>query len=671
MAGQPTSPSEVSVPQLAAALADAIRENDNASLETLLSALSVRVGEEAASSAGRITSLRSRIDRLSRRLERPFEEESAGPEATQVAQVQQRLTDFIDTLTAAYRTAQVNEVAVEALEEVKTLKDHILRHLRTQGPSRPVHLAQLCRVDVTQISRALRQLQAEDRVTLVPPPHGAGDGRARWWQLAPPATVETTSLSREPLEDLQAFGSHHSLQVELGWRPPSSAHPTLQDVTHGRLRLLLEGTPVWRGQQPQEGIVRSWLHLLTFLSNAWPHLQLEQGFPFNAHPGPIQAVESQLGQRWDQTSSPRIQEEQLAFSHFNDRHNLATPYPNIPPLWIIREGNLSWIASETKLVRAAHEEIRDTLVQLGDAIANRLSLAPEDADPATLIKAWQNRGAIATSDKLRIATGLAPADLASLEAHTEPQDFWETGEDPLELNELIAVARMASTLPLGEVATILEEVRKAPLIETPALDELSDSAQLLLEDTITSPPYEQGHVVAEWLRSQIRTGETARVDPISLLGDWGIEVREVEINSTQVDAFACWGERHGPAIILNPRGKHNRSKGGRSATLAHEIGHLLMDRSDALPLVEVIGGRTSPLVEARARAFSAELLLPRRIAGAKMAHERNPESSLKSLQSTFGVSQELVAWQARNSGVRLSSSIESFLRGKVSAPESF
>ena len=40
-------------------------------------------------------------------------------------------------------------------------------------------------------------------------------------------------------------------------------------------------------------------------------------------------------------------------------------------------------------------------------------------------------------------------------------------------------------------------------------------------------------------------------------------------------------------------------------------GHRLADRSTSLPLVEVLVGRTAKHVEQRARAFAAELLLPR------------------------------------------------------------
>ena len=53
-------------------------------------------------------------------------------------------------------------------------------------------------------------------------------------------------------------------------------------------------------------------------------------------------------------------------------------------------------------------------------------------------------------------------------------------------------------------------------------------------------------------------------------------------------------------MLLNLDARYASSSGRRRATLAHEICHLLVDRGSALPLVEVLGGRTAEHVERRA-----------------------------------------------------------------------
>jgi Zn-dependent peptidase ImmA (M78 family) len=144
------------------------------------------------------------------------------------------------------------------------------------------------------------------------------------------------------------------------------------------------------------------------------------------------------------------------------------------------------------------------------------------------------------------------------------------------------------------------------------------------------------------------------------------------LSSPEIDAVAVWGPRRGPSVLVNDEGAHNQSAGGRNATLAHEIDHLLIDRDGGLPLAEVVGGHVPVRLEQRARAFAAELLVPRRIAGAWFAEtSRRPHAILQALVDRFGASQEVVAWQARNSDITLSPEARGFLRTKVSRPDLF
>jgi Zn-dependent peptidase ImmA (M78 family) len=107
------------------------------------------------------------------------------------------------------------------------------------------------------------------------------------------------------------------------------------------------------------------------------------------------------------------------------------------------------------------------------------------------------------------------------------------------------------------------------------------------------------------------------------------------------------------------------------ATYAHELAHLLLDRTTALPLAEVIGGRAVGSTEERARAFAAQLLLPKEEAGRALASTTDPAQTVRSLQSRYGVSQEIIAWQARNSDVQLSAEVHAVLRSFVSRPWRF
>jgi hypothetical protein len=91
----------------------------------------------------------------------------------------------------------------------------------------------------------------------------------------------------------------------------------------------------------------------------------------------------------------------------------------------------------------------------------------------------------------------------------------------------------------------------------------------------------------------------------------------------------------------------------------------------APPPVEVMGGRAVDSTEERARAFAAQLLLPKEQAGRALASTTDPAQTVRSLSARYGVSQEIVARQARNSGIQLSAQVHAVLRRFVSRPWMF
>ena len=74
------------------------------------------------------------------------------------------------------------------------------------------------------------------------------------------------------------------------------------------------------------------------------------------------------------------------------------------------------------------------------------------------------------------------------------------------------------------------------------------------------------------------------------------------------------------------------------------------ERDWTTPRSEVLGGRAAKHVVQRARAFAAELLLPREVAGQVFSDYEDDEArAARSLRARFGMSSELLAWQAKNS----------------------
>jgi Zn-dependent peptidase ImmA (M78 family) len=225
--------------------------------------------------------------------------------------------------------------------------------------------------------------------------------------------------------------------------------------------------------------------------------------------------------------------------------------------------------------------------------------------------------------------------------------------------------------PAATMRSVLQRVRQIPRLDLPGLDGVAGLAQEVVGRMADSPPFEQGYELAGWLRSSITSDGQSANDPEVMLRNWGIRLARLPRLDPRIDAVCCWGPRHGPAILGNPAGRHMRTRGATRATLAHEIGHLLLDRAGALPLGEVLGGRTPQRAEARASAFAAELLLPRAVAREEFRAAPGAEAAVRRMTGRYKVSRELVAWQIKNSGEVLTRDEHAYLRKLVSEPARF
>ena len=438
--------------------------------------------------------------------------------------------------------------------------------------------------------------------------------------------------------------------VEWGEAEPRG---TAAEATRGRLLAAIEDSVVWG--EGEGGFSWTWIELLEFLSASWKYLQHEDGDPLGLAVAP-QYLRAQAAQRWaDLPESMRERDEEDLWA-FERTHNLAEALQGawLAELWVVRRGRECIVATREKESRDDLGRVLGTLERLGDAIAARVGGLPDERGAAALA-AWSRRDVIDTMDFVTISTGLQTEAVEAIQRNDRPEKFWGFGESREDTEILAAARMMGPELSPEEIRAVAGRIRMVRRRETPALDALTTRAP---SPDATSKPHEQGYELAIWLRSELGAGDGA-IDVERLLKDWKVTLLESELAAPHLDAVCCWGPSHGPAILLNPRGRHAAHTYGRRATLAHEICHLLVDRAASLPLAEVLGGRAPYDVEARARAFAAELLLPRRVAGEEvLGGNGEPEKVVARLRRRFRVSREVVCWQIRNSGVKLSRALE-------------
>lgn len=137
----------------------------------------------------------------------------------------------------------------------------------------------------------------------------------------------------------------------------------------------------------------------------------------------------------------------------------------------------------------------------------------------------------------------------------------------------------------------------------------------LVEDRSWNPalaPYEEGYELAEQVREDLQVPEgECDVNVQRLLLDLGIQSEEVLLDTDSVRGVAVAGPGFSPAVLVNLTSVFNKSREGRKFTIAHELCHILFDRTRAKRLSHVSGRWTAPRTEKRANAFAAMFLASR------------------------------------------------------------
>jgi Zn-dependent peptidase ImmA (M78 family) len=362
-----------------------------------------------------------------------------------------------------------------------------------------------------------------------------------------------------------------------------------------------------------------------------------------------------IGRRSGTLSEENYLRQEEAVFEYELRHDLAHSLKGatLPSVFIAREDADFVLASTTEIVRIAKDDLIHRLTLVGDNIAERLRPLSDDVSASRLLN-WEQRWPKPSERLVSSNTTLSIEVVNEIGQGKTLQETWELPDEKFEENELLAAARMAAgSLSSASIVHLLDSVRFQPRIVTRELDALSDRAIVFARNIPqTEDPHRQGRRLAQWLREQhgVVTWENNHsvVHPNMLLDRWRIPVIDISLAEPTLEGVGIWGKKHGPMVLINRTSPHAKRPTSRRAILSHEICHLLIDRSGALPLAEVMEGRIRPVVEQRARAFGAELLLPTELVERNYVHTSNIPELVNFLSATFGASYEICAWQIRN-----------------------
>ncbi len=138
-------------------------------------------------------------------------------------------------------------------------------------------------------------------------------------------------------------------------------------------------------------------------------------------------------------------------------------------------------------------------------------------------------------------------------------------------------------------------------------------AHLAVDEPIDGllPPWRHGYLLADELLDEISDEHIGgSVDVEECLRRWSVHLSEVTLKDPNLRAVALVGSNHAPSIVLNSGYRWVGSEPVRRFTLAHELCHLLHDRSRGARVAMASGPWAPRAIEQRANAFAAWLLMP-------------------------------------------------------------
>ncbi|MBB3272757.1 Zn-dependent peptidase ImmA (M78 family) [Pseudomonas sp. OG7] len=452
-----------------------------------------------------------------------------------------------------------------------------------------------------------------------------------------------------------------------------------ENLARGDLILRINDELIWF-QQEEEGDPKlggesrvpadwTWVDLLAYLAKNWSFLMYEELYPLDLHPETPLDLRKLAEARWHnaQLEEEQIFDEDDEVCAFDKRHNLASGLKGIylPSVYVVREGKLAWVCvkddhgNETVLKeRFSFEVVKEVLMGVANKIADHLANSTHPRS-VRAVQAWINAQESILKHVISIRSGLNDSDLKAIEqlAANEP-DFWEL-EGRHDDSEILAAARLSpGSMGIADRKEILARIKSVSYRVTPVLDSLSEECLATMPVHDRAKPFVGGYAAALWLRAKLGIEDGEVFEPKQWLENWGVSLEYIEAHE-ELEALAFWGRKHGPAILINKHGSVNSKSSGQRATLAHEICHLLLDRKGSLPFADAIGGNTPEWVEKRARAFAAELLLPRKtisklvtvylMMASESLHSEAVELAIANASAHYDVSAGLIINQLYNS----------------------
>ena len=140
------------------------------------------------------------------------------------------------------------------------------------------------------------------------------------------------------------------------------------------------------------------------------------------------------------------------------------------------------------------------------------------------------------------------------------------------------------------------------------------------------------------------------VDVRAMCSNLGIDIHETELETESIRGVAIAGDGFSPRVVVNQTHYFNQNESGKRFTIAHELCHVLFDRTRARRLAHVSSGRWAAQgIEQRANTFAAYLLMPRALVYEHLQDANRIErDDVQRLTSRLRVNESALLWHLQN-----------------------
>ncbi|MDR3440129.1 ImmA/IrrE family metallo-endopeptidase [Telmatospirillum sp.] len=446
--------------------------------------------------------------------------------------------------------------------------------------------------------------------------------------------------------DFACFGDPSRFEIAVAWladADPVARRPAEHGWSMGKLQITIAGVNITesRVDGAQTGFVGWYLSpFFDWLATHWAALLHEDDFAWGertAQPAAIACRRALDLNRGGESPAARATYKRIQSWFFRHGVRAASAGGLFPDLFIRRfedDIELSWTPTPilcapqdfafASPVGAAYLAVSDVGGPLWDALQWAVAHTPVNMAPSFRDN-WLN-----LCDKV---AALNVADAATLDRTIDPTLFDRvlTSFKARGRQDLV-VEQVANDNPWINVrsAAVAMYGGVNPQLQTSDVDRLrdilidaaggTDTERLagLIEDRAGVPldvPHRQGYEFALDLLDEMNLPAAGDdfIDVVALCAALGVTIRDETLDTDSIRGVALAGEGFRPVAVVNRRSFFNANEEGRRFSIAHELCHILHDRTRARRIAHVSGQWAPPGIEKRANAFAAYLLMPREL----------------------------------------------------------